>query len=45
MNEKNIQVFDIKTGCRKVLFSDAFKNKEIKFLHYILLPFRNEGRF
>ena len=37
--EKNIQVFDVKTGCRKVIFFDMFKNKEINFLHYIFLPF------
>ena len=45
MNEKNIQVFDIKTGFRKVLFSDAFKNEEINFLHYIFLPFIDGGWF
>ena len=43
--KKNIQVFDVKTGCRKVLFFDTFKSEEINFLHYIFLPFIDGGRF
>ena len=41
--KKISQVFEIKTGCQKVLFSDAFKNEEINFLHYIFLPFIDGG--
>ena len=43
--EKNIKVFEVKTGRRKVIFFDMFKNEEINFLHYIFLPFIDGGRF
>jgi len=35
--KKNIQVFDVKTGCRKVLFSILLKMK--KSTYYIIFSF------